>query len=194
MRILPFLLLLTLATPAPAQSAEGDTTGHLYAGAAFFFENMLKVSTGGSGNRSLLGTAYFPELLVGYRFGSWFPVLGITLFGSESGEGNKRSGVIRLQMPYVFPRPEDSAWEWKLGPGLLLHRIYGEGGITKLGNGAGTKNYYTPEENRMLRLWYLTGGAAYLHEQWRYDFDLIVTGLLSTRRAFSFGFGVGYVF
>lgn len=183
----------TEAAGADSAREEAPRVG-VFLGGGFFFENMLKVSSTDAGSRSLLGEAYFPELKMGYRFGNWFPLLGYTPLGNRSGEGNKRRGLVRLQMPYVFFPVGYSGWEWKAGPGILIHRIYGEGGGVALRNGGQAKVYYTPTGTSTTRLLYVTGGAAYVEENWRYDVDLIVTGILSTRRAFSLSFGAGYVF
>lgn len=189
-----FLLAYVALLPA-ARAEEGEAPiakRGVYLGAGFFFQNALKVASGESAARSLLGEAYFPEIVMGYRFARWFPAVGYTPFGSQSGEGNKKRMLVRVQAPYTLDLGDN--WEAKGGPGLLIQRIYGKGGFTELGNGGNTKEYYTPGDTRTLRLLYLAAGAAYLNENWRYDLDFIVTGLLSSRRAVSLSLGAGYVF
>ncbi|RYZ99270.1 MAG: hypothetical protein EOP11_19685 [Proteobacteria bacterium] len=189
-------LRLTLCLLLPALGpgiARAESTQGFYAGAGLLSMNLLKSATGEKASRSLFGDTYFPEITFGYRFGDWFPLIGYSLFGKANPEGSKRRGTLRVQVPYVFSTDE-SALEWKAGLGFLVHRFYGAGGPAELGNGVGRQTYYVPEDGSNARLLYLVGGLGLKAERIRYDFDLIISGVLSARRAFHFSAGAGYVF
>lgn len=186
--------LIFLFLTLNADSARAAEVRGFYAGGGFHFSNLLKVSGSDRGSRALLGEAYFPELTVGFRTGRWFPLFGFSLLGNALSEGNKHRGVMRLQVPYVFTRAEDSNLEWKAGPGIVMYRVYGPGGTVRLGNGNATTDFHVPEKNSAIRLLYLMGGLAITDGQVRYDFDFIATGFLTNRRAFTLTAGAGYVF
>lgn len=181
--ILLFLLVSSSAWAAP--------TGP-YAGLGIFFQNMLKVTHSEKATRSLLGEAYAPELVAGYRFWNLFPTFGWTVFGKKINDGEKRRSVMRIDLPYVFPY--DPETELKAGVGMLFHRIRGDGGAVELRNGGSTSTFYVPEGNRSSSIFYLSGGLALVRNAFRFDFDLVLGGPFTRRRSVNLGIRGGYVF
>jgi len=181
-----WMLLFLFTLPAHA-AATGP-----YAGLGFFFQNMLKVTESEKATRSLLGEAYFPEVVAGYRFWNLFPTFGWTILGKQIQDGEKRRYVMRLDLPYVIPY--DAETELKAGIGMLFHRIRGEGSDISIRNGGGTSTFFVPSGNRSSAVFYLNGGLAIVRNALRFDFDLLLGGPFTRRRSINFGVRGGYVF
>lgn len=172
-------------------SAQGAETGP-YAGLGMFFQNMMKVTESERATKSLLGEAYLPELVAGYRFWNLFPTFGWTILGKKIPDGEKRRYVMRLDLPYVFPYDHET--EIKAGFGMLFHRIRGGGQSVSLRNGASTSTFYVPSGNRSSATFYLSGGLGLVRNAFRFDFDLVLGGVFTRRRTVNLGIRGGYVF
>jgi hypothetical protein len=185
MKTLVLLFLFSL-------SAQASETGP-YAGLGTFFQNMMKVTNSETASRDLLGEAYAPEVLVGYRVWHLFPAFGWTVFGRKSNEGDKKRYVMRLDLPYLFPYSNEL--ELKAGLGMFFYRIRGEGGSVSIRNGGSTSTFYVPSGNRSSAFFYFSGGAGLLlRASWRLDFDVLLGEPLSRRRSFNLSLRGGYVF
>jgi hypothetical protein len=185
------LLLLTLALFS-AGRANAAEINRPYAGLGIFHQNIGKVTDDATAAPSYLGETYFPELVFGWRFERFLPTLGWTILGRKTNDGEKRHSVMRLELPYLFPL--FSGIQPKAGMGLMLYQIYGEGSTVTLRNGGSTSNFYVPGGSRTSKIFYAALGGGFEHGNLRADVDLLISGLLTTRRAFHLSLRGGYVF
>jgi hypothetical protein len=190
MKRLAAFALLYFCYGNPAR-AEPDRP--FYLGLGLFFQNVTRVSSSPTAAPSLLGEAYFPELLLGYRLPRLFPTFGWTVLGKAANDGQMRRSLMRLDLPYLFPAGPDQV-QAKAGLGFLFQRLHGPASVESLRNGPIVSDFYVPGGTRSSRLLYLSGGAAFGRGRWRFDLDLLATGLLSSRRAFHLSLRSGYAF
>lgn len=187
MRIL-FLLALLFPGLASAEFKEG-----VYASAGMFLQNMFKVSSGPSASRSAVGEAYLPEVVIGYRTKNLLPTLGVTLSGNKANDGEMKRSIVRLDLPYLFPH--NDSIEWKAGLGFLVYRLKSDGATVTLRNGSSTSTFYVPAGAQSGSQIYFMGGMGYLLEKGiRFDLDIILGNILTTKRTLNFSLRGGYVF
>jgi hypothetical protein len=183
-----FFLTLFFPGIALAEFKEG-----VYASAGMFFQNMFKVSCGPCASRSAVGEVYLPELVVGYRTKNLLPTLAVTISGNKANDGDMQRSTVRLDLPYLFPHNESI--EWKAGLGYLVYRLKSDGATVTLRNGSSTSTFYVPAGTISGSQFYVMGGMGYLLEKGiRFDLDVILGNLLTTKRTLNFSLRGGYVF
>ncbi len=191
---MPFAVLALLAALL-SSSAQAADSGTVFLGVGAFFQNSMKTTTSPTASKSLLGTMYVPELSVSAQLGDasgyFYPTIGYTFLGKTGADGIKKR-ILTVSVPYAFP-----IWEsvdLKLGIGAMLYRVGGAGEARVLNSGASTSTFYQPGTTQTSRALFLTTGLGFaLSSDVRFDFDLIVTGALSSRRALNLAarFGIG---
>lgn len=118
------------------------------------------------------------------------PSVHYTVFGRESYD---RAASVH-QLIFSFPAAyEHLEWDFKFGPGLKFQFISGNGGLVRQNNGVSSLDFYRPNRSSTAILFYWDLGVGYqINDELRADFDFIVTGALSSRRAFQGLFQIGY--
>lgn len=155
-----------------------------YFGVGAFSHYFQKVAVNEDGSRGLLGDIS-PLVNANIEFGIWDafrfrPGLAWTFIPKRPDNSAKSSHFI-FSIPAIF---EFSGLELKAGLGLLLNRISGEGGNVVLNNGSSMATFSRPSGSSTASNFFASlGVGVHLADSVRFDFDLILPGLLSTRRS-----------
>lgn len=177
----------------PSSTVAAESKEGIYASAGLFFQNMLKVSSGPTASRSTVGETFLPDFVFGYRVDRWFPTLGLTIPGNKGNDGEMKRTILRIDLPYLFPTSNEL--EWKAGLGYMIYQLKSDGATVSLRNGSSFSNFYVPAGTQSGSQFYLMGGAAYVFNNgFRADVDLLLGGILTTKRNVNLSLRGGYVF
>ncbi len=110
--------------------------------------------------------------------------ISYTLLPHTTADGSADVSLLHLNQSYLWPSSSGSI-TWTAGAGILSYKVAGNGGITVLRNGSTSTPFYRPSRTSTSQLITLTGGLFLKEPTYMYGLDLIITGLLSEKRAFS---------
>lgn len=188
-----YYVCLAFAFYLPNSALAAESKEGIYASAGLFFQNMLKVSSGPTASRSTFGETFLPDFVFGYRVDRWFPTLGLTIPGNKGNDGEVRRTILRIDLPYLFPTSKEL--EWKAGLGYMVYQLKSDGATVSLRNGSTFSNFYVPAGTQSGSQFYVMGGAAYVFDKgFRADLDLLLGGILTTKRNVNLSLRGGYVF
>lgn len=158
----------------------------VFVGAGSFSQNLLKITGSSDASKSFFGQLYAPQMsLMGdFRVSSAvevFPTFAFTPISATGANGVKKS-VMLFTLPF--------GWAWgsssvvKVGPGLMMYSVSGDGASQTLNNGSSTATFYRPGSSQTAKEIVLDLGAAFeLFDNFRLDLDAVIPGLLTTRRS-----------
>ena len=177
------------------QYAEANLMGEktLYLGVGVISQNVGRLTASDTGSASLL-TSNFTEihLIADFDFlGSWHlsPMVGYTPLGRKSADSNEKAYLLPIAV-----RLSNSLGLFNFfgGPGILIYKISGEGGTATLNNGTTTAVFGLPSESVSSKLLMLDLGIDRNFSNFKLAAETMLTGLLSSRRAFNLMLSISY--
>lgn len=114
---------------------------------------------------------------------SWqfYPQLIFTPLSRKTEDDALGIRTFSFQVPVVY---QYDRYHFKAGAGFLLQHNSALGGSVDLPNGISTQTFYKPEKSSFIFLWSLIFGVGLdIDTNIRTDLDLVLTGVLSTKRA-----------
>lgn len=183
---LVILALLFAISGSQAQAAFSGSEKTFYVGTGVTFYNMGKLTSSDNASTSLLGQLYVPHL----QLTKQFPAFGLKFLSEVSFTPlavKASDGVSkRIFTGSVSGLFGSGVVQLKTGFGILLYFVGGNGGAVTLNNGTSTQTFYSPGTTKSAKAFYLDLGVGFrLPSSIRIDLDLLATGALTTRRAFS---------
>ena len=172
-----------------SQTSSPDKT--YFFGLSMITENVGRYSEAANGASGSFGNIY-PALEASGRFhlfGQWSIAPGIDftplgpLFRNVQADSATSDNLLLLSTPISYRM--DIA-DIHLGPGLLFDFYSGSGGTSSQSNGTKTSTFYLPSRTSDSRQVVVDLGSGVQHNNYRLDGDLLVCGLLSSRRALDF--------
>jgi len=176
-------LLLVVMIPVRGFASSGKT---LYVGTGVFLQNMLTTTATPESSANVVGQMNLPQvsLMADFRGSSGFglaPSVALTPVAMSGGNGVKKS-MLLASLPLAWSMGQTASF--KFGPGLLQYSVSGDGGTTELNNGTGTSTFYLPGSTKTSKIFVLNVGMGFdLFRNLRFDFDAVVPGILSSKRA-----------
>jgi hypothetical protein len=192
-RFIILVLMIFAASPSFA-AVSLFKAKHVYLGLGLFNHNTGRYATEKTGKTgSSLSSTYTTINLTG-KIPLWInwnfsPTIGYTPFYKKLANDNETSRLI----PIAFRIERKlSIFEAHAGPGILIYSVGGKGGTTVLSNGTSTATFGLPTETRSSKLWLLDLGAGIDAFSTKLAFDVMITGLSSSRRAINLGLSLSY--
>ncbi len=178
-----------------------------YLGLGLLLHDLGRYTTAADGSSSFVSSV-FPELvgqfrtpwpLGGLNQENWFfsANLALTPFGHSNPEGGASTRIIRggarvgreftLLTPALKVEPLG-------GTGLMFSYIRGTGGTVSLNNGNTVTQFGLPDRSALAYVFYLEFGFSVEVSKLRWENSMLMSGVLSGRRAVSFVTDFSYAF
>lgn len=175
-----------VAVMAPLLASDLRTVS---AGLGVYSQSMFSVTRSKSGSMAPFGTLY-PTLGFLFQFSKVEPAFQYTLAGRTAGDDAATVSFLTVQVPWVH---RIEMWTFKVGPAAEVGFISGRGGSTTLRDGTGMSHFALPRRTRVTSIVMLDFGGSFLVlPRFRLDLDLMVSGILSSRRSLSMLIQGGY--
>jgi hypothetical protein len=187
------LLALTAAaiagatlSPKNAHAATSSRGHSIDLGAGLTSQNAYRTASDDTGGKSLLGTTYVHfRLATALNIGtSWglVPAVSYTPFGAKGADSGEKSKLLMADLQLF---KSNGRFEIRTGPGVLYNSLSGSGGTTTLNNGGSSAVFGLPSTTTTTRVFYWSVGAGLSLFDYRMDLDVLVTGPMTSRRAFN---------
>jgi hypothetical protein len=175
MRALLCATALGLLAFSSASSAREQSS--VYVGAGILSMNLYKFAGSSTGTITPLGRTFVP-ISIAYRTKFSMPTLRFSPIGSSDLDRSSTNRVVELAFPIFIGKT------LKIGPGLFGYWMSGGSGSVELGNGSSTSTFYRPNRNSFSTTWSAVVGVGTNIGATRWDLDVVMTSLLTARRAF----------
>jgi len=190
LRIFSVLVTLLVVQPAEAHFGAEKT---IYLGLGMISQDVGRETSSDTGTAGLFTANYTDVQLIGdFSFlGAWHlsPMIAYTPLGNKSADTNEKSYLLPIA---VRLKSSFGLFDVFAGPGLLIYSISGSGGTATLNNGTSTAVFGLPSTSASSKLLMLDVGVDRDIFNFKLAAEAMVTGLLSTRRAFNLMVSLSY--